>query len=282
MKTTNEVEILDEIAAATKLSRKKVAFILDELSASIRERIKRDQIFTFAIQGLMAVVTSMKPAIPERLGPSINSKERIMYPARPATLIVKIGRNGIMEKHKNTRKSTKENRTEIQILEEIAESAKASTDSVAAVFDQLAESIRERVKNGQMFTFTVPGLMTVKTVMRKATKERRGINPFTREEVTFPARPARILRKIIPNGVKRKPKQTLSEMVGIKPKSKSSNAEKPIVKKREKPTKCPDCGGRLKKYTASFWEKIFQKTIKNGFECMRCGKFVRWSPPMKK
>jgi nucleoid DNA-binding protein len=227
MKISNDIEILNEIADATQLSRDQVASILDELAASFRKRVNRDEVFTFSIPGLMKVKTTMKPAIPERLGPSINSKERIMYPARPATLIAKISGNGIMEKRKNTRKPTKEKRTEIQILEEIAENAEISTDCVPAVFDQLAESIRKRVKNGQIFTFTIPGLMTVKMVKIAATKERRGINPFTREEVTIRACPARIVPRIIPNGLKRKPKQTLREMAGIKPKSKSSNAKNP-------------------------------------------------------
>lgn len=220
MKITSEVEILDEIAEVTQLSRNQVASILDELAASVRERIKRDQIFTFVIPGLMKVTTTMKPAIPERLGPSINSKERVIFPARPAMLITKIIPNGIDEKRKKTRNATKKTRSEIQILEEIAENAQISTDQVSAVLDQLTESISERVKNGQIFTFRVPGLMTVKTVMKRAIKGGQGINPFTKEIVTFRPQPARIVARIAPNGLKRKPKQTLTEMLSKKPKNK--------------------------------------------------------------
>jgi nucleoid DNA-binding protein len=124
-------------------------------------------------------------------------------------------------KRKNPHKPTNKTRTEIRIAEEIAESAQISTDQVAAVLDQLTESIMERVKNGQIFTFSAPGLMTVKAVMRKAIKSGQGINPFTKEIFKIRPQPARIVAKITPNGLKRKPKQTLTEMVSKKPKSKS-------------------------------------------------------------
>jgi nucleoid DNA-binding protein len=38
--------------------------------------------------------------------------------------------------------------------------------------------------------FTVPGLMKLKVVKKPARKARMGINPFTKEEVMFKAKPA--------------------------------------------------------------------------------------------
>ena len=39
--------------------------------------------------------------------------------------------------------------------------------------------------------FTMPGLMKVRVVKKPATKARKGINPFTKEEMVFKAKPAR-------------------------------------------------------------------------------------------
>ncbi|MCK4951550.1 MAG: HU family DNA-binding protein, partial [Gammaproteobacteria bacterium] len=47
-------------------------------------------------------------------------------------------------------------------------------------------------------TFTVPGLMKVKVVRKPATKARKGINPFTGEEMMFKAKPARNVAKVLP------------------------------------------------------------------------------------
>ena len=46
--------------------------------------------------------------------------------------------------------------------------------------------------------FTVPGLCKITVLRKPATKERKGINPFTNEETTFAAKPARNVVKIRP------------------------------------------------------------------------------------
>src|ERR1035438_3700752 len=46
----------------------------------------------------------------------------------------------------------------------------------------------ELKKNG---LFVVPGLIRLVVVKKPATKERKGINPFTKEETIFKAKPAR-------------------------------------------------------------------------------------------
>lgn len=44
----------------------------------------------------------------------------------------------------------------------------------------------------------IPGLMKVKVIRKPATKARKGINPFTKEETVFQAKPARNVVKILP------------------------------------------------------------------------------------
>jgi nucleoid DNA-binding protein len=44
----------------------------------------------------------------------------------------------------------------------------------------------------------LPGLAKIKVIRKPATKERKGINPFTGEEAVFKAKPARNVIKIQP------------------------------------------------------------------------------------
>ena len=54
--------------------------------------------------------------------------------------------------------------------------------------------------------FSLPGLVKLKRVVKPATKARMGINPFTKEEMMFKAKPA---RKV----VKAQPLKALKDMV---------------------------------------------------------------------
>ena len=54
--------------------------------------------------------------------------------------------------------------------------------------------------------FVVPGLLKLKVVRKPATKAKTGINPFTKEPMTYKAKPAR-------NVVKALPLKSLKEMV---------------------------------------------------------------------
>ncbi len=44
----------------------------------------------------------------------------------------------------------------------------------------------------------MPGLFKIQTTRKPATKARKGINPFTKEETIFKAKPARTVIKIRP------------------------------------------------------------------------------------
>ncbi len=59
---------------------------------------------------------------------------------------------------------------------------------VKAVVEALIEvGHRELKKSG---LFTLPGFAKFRVVKRPATKARQGINPFTKQPMTFPAKPA--------------------------------------------------------------------------------------------
>jgi nucleoid DNA-binding protein len=92
-----------------------------------------------------------------------------------------------------------------EILATISEKTSLKRKDVAAVFDVLKDLIERDLTKGPGI-FNVVGLMKVKVVRKPATPARKGINPFTKEEVTFKAKPAR-------NVVKIQALKTLKELV---------------------------------------------------------------------
>lgn len=88
--------------------------------------------------------------------------------------------------------------TKSEILAGIAESTELSRKQVASVFDALSAQIEKNVGKKGPGTFVVPGLMKIVVIQKPATKARKGINPFTKEEVMFKAKPARKVIKIRP------------------------------------------------------------------------------------
>lgn len=87
--------------------------------------------------------------------------------------------------------------TKTEILSYIAEETELKKKDVAAVFEALAGLIERDLKKGPG-VFNVPGLMKVKVVKKPAVPARKGVNPFTGEEMMFKAKPARNVVKVTP------------------------------------------------------------------------------------
>jgi nucleoid DNA-binding protein len=85
-----------------------------------------------------------------------------------------------------------------QILDEIASSTELSRKQVAAVLESLTDVIEGHVKKNAVGEFVLPGLLKISTVRKPAVKARKGINPFTKEEVMFKAKPATTVVKVRP------------------------------------------------------------------------------------
>ena len=85
-----------------------------------------------------------------------------------------------------------------QILDHIAASTELSRKQVAAVLDSLGDVIEAHVNKKAVGEFVLPGLLKISTVRKPATKARKGINPFTKEETTFKAKPASTVVKVRP------------------------------------------------------------------------------------
>ena len=87
-------------------------------------------------------------------------------------------------------------RTKGEIIRVLSESTGLSKKEVDTVFASLGQLIDLDIGKKGPGTFSVPGLMKIVRITKPATKARKGINPFTGEETTFKAKPARNVVKV--------------------------------------------------------------------------------------
>jgi len=85
-----------------------------------------------------------------------------------------------------------------EIINRISESTELSRKQVKSVFDALSQQIGDAVGKKGPGVFAVPGLMKITVIQKPATKARKGINPFTKQETVFKAKPARKVIKVRP------------------------------------------------------------------------------------
>jgi len=97
--------------------------------------------------------------------------------------------------------------TKTEIINELAQNTELNKKQVSSVFDELAIVIERHIKKRAPGKFVFPGLMKIEVKKKPATKARKGINPFTREETMFKAKPAH-------RAVKIKPLKKMKDMVG--------------------------------------------------------------------
>jgi len=88
--------------------------------------------------------------------------------------------------------------TKSEILTHIADETELGKKDVAAVLDSLTTLIGKNIGPRGPQVFNLPGLMKIKVNVKPKTKARKGINPFTGEEMMFKAKPARKVVKIAP------------------------------------------------------------------------------------
>jgi nucleoid DNA-binding protein len=96
--------------------------------------------------------------------------------------------------------------TKSEILSNIAKATELSRKQVASVFEALAGQIKAALGKKGPGVFTLPGLAKIVVIHKPATPARKGINPFTKQEQMFAAKPARKVVKV-------RPLKALKEMV---------------------------------------------------------------------
>ncbi len=93
-----------------------------------------------------------------------------------------------------------------EVVSGIADTTGLTKKQVSSVFEAMAGQVKKSLGSRGPGAYTVPGLMKLVVVRKPATKARKGINPFTGEETTFKAKPAR-------NVIKIRPLKNLKDMV---------------------------------------------------------------------
>lgn len=80
--------------------------------------------------------------------------------------------------------------TKSQIIAELAEKTGVSKKDVNAMFGLLSELIKRELGKKGPGEFVIPDLFKLKVRVNPAKKARKGIDPFTKQEREFPAKPA--------------------------------------------------------------------------------------------
>jgi nucleoid DNA-binding protein len=88
--------------------------------------------------------------------------------------------------------------TKSEILASVASTTELSRKQVASVFEALSGLIQTNIGKKGPGIFVVPGLMKIMVIQKPATKAHKGINPFTKQEQMFKAKPARKVIKVRP------------------------------------------------------------------------------------
>ena len=83
-----------------------------------------------------------------------------------------------------------------ELIQNIADDTSLAKKDVKAVIESLATvGYKELKKSG---TFLLPGFAKFVVIKKPATKERAGVNPFTKEPTVFKAKPARKSLRVRP------------------------------------------------------------------------------------
>ena len=95
-------------------------------------------------------------------------------------------------------KPIKEALTKSGLVAHLAEAASVAAKDVRAVLAALEGAVAASVSKKGAGNFTLPGLLKVTVVNVPAKPKRKGINPFTKEEQWFAAKPASVKVKVRP------------------------------------------------------------------------------------
>jgi DNA-binding protein HU-beta len=80
--------------------------------------------------------------------------------------------------------------TKSQVVSELSEITELDKKSINRVFDGLTELIKKQLGSRGPGEFVIPGLLKLRAVKKPATKDRPGINPFTKQPITIKGKPA--------------------------------------------------------------------------------------------
>ena len=86
--------------------------------------------------------------------------------------------------------ATAKRMTKAQIVGELSEKTGLAKKDVSNVFEQLRELVKKELGKRGPGEFVIPDLLKLKVKKVAAKPKRKGIDPFTKQEKEFPAKPA--------------------------------------------------------------------------------------------
>jgi nucleoid DNA-binding protein len=86
--------------------------------------------------------------------------------------------------------SVKDPMTKSGMIKAITDVTSVTKKDVVSVLECLTQVIEKHVKSGGPGKFVMPGVFKITVVKKPARSARKGINPFTGEEIMIKARPA--------------------------------------------------------------------------------------------
>jgi nucleoid DNA-binding protein len=86
--------------------------------------------------------------------------------------------------------------TKSEVILALAEKTELTKKQVSDLFEELAALVASNIGKEGPGVFVVPGLAKIKVIRKPATEARKGINPFTKLETIFKAKPAHSVVKI--------------------------------------------------------------------------------------
>jgi len=95
-------------------------------------------------------------------------------------------------------KPIKEALSKSGLVAHLSESAGVTPKDVRAVLASLESAVAGSISKKGAGSFTLPGLLKITSVSVPAKAKRKGINPFTKEEQWFAAKPASVKVKVRP------------------------------------------------------------------------------------
>ncbi len=101
-------------------------------------------------------------------------------------------------KKKTTARAPAKPPTKTEIIAHIADEAGLTRKQASDALDSLHGLIKKNIGRRGPGEFTIPGLLKIRKVTKAATKSRKGINPFTGEEMVIKAKPARKAVRVTP------------------------------------------------------------------------------------
>ncbi|MCB9667557.1 MAG: HU family DNA-binding protein [Myxococcales bacterium] len=80
--------------------------------------------------------------------------------------------------------------TKAQIIGELSDKSGLTKKEVSSIFNGLQDLVRRELGKRGPGEFVIPDMLKLKVRNIPARKERKGLDPFTKQERVFPAKPA--------------------------------------------------------------------------------------------